>query len=308
MSRAAEISIIGADRTRLDVSGINAGRQGIILAAGQVQGIHDAPITVETASAARQVGGKNMGVDFEVRDVNLGFHLFGDDDPRGYEFLESLLEKCFTTELDPWDPDEAPARIFAKTKRDTRYLSVFKREATIFDPDDDPHVDEYANPIYPLRAYEPMWVGKKLVTSWQTSGTSGSGLIAVSNPTPLPMLQTWSLTRGAWTVPDNSWIGPKGKRVPGGEFGTRKIPLLPIDSVHGGARINLDPMKLMIESWSGTNLLAELAGRAYFMHEIPPYTPETWLPISVTGAPAGGARAELHQPRLWPKPWGMEWR
>lgn len=305
---ATEITIIGADGTRLDVSGPQAGRQGIVLAAGQVQGIYDAPTTTESRSAARAIGGKHIGTDYEIRDLILGFHLFGEDDPRGYEWLESTLSKCFTYEPDPWDPTEKLARIFVKSKRDTRVLNVQKSEAPDFQPDMDPNVEDYANVRYLLRAYEPMWASKKTVTSWETSGSSGTGLIAVSNPTDRPMLHTWVLTRGTWTIPDFSWRGPKGNRAPGGEFTDRKLTLLPIDSVHGGARINLDPMKLMVESWSGTNLLAELAGQQYFMHEIPPYTPETLLPIKVTGAPPGGARAELHQPRMWSKPWGLQWR
>ncbi|SDT94198.1 hypothetical protein SAMN04488548_13117 [Gordonia westfalica] len=44
----------------------------------------------------------------------------------------------------------------------------------------------------------------------------------------------------------------------------------------------------------------------WIIHDIPPYTPPTLLPISYTNAPAGGARAELHQPRLWTRPVGLE--
>ncbi|MGN7133378.1 hypothetical protein ACTHQY_08905 [Rhodococcoides corynebacterioides] len=305
---AVDITIIGADGTRLDVSGRFAGRQGIILAAGQVQGIYDAPITTEWTSAATEIGGRSKGTSYEYRDLILGFHVFGDENPMGYEWLDATLRKCFTYERDKWDPTEELARIYVKSKRDLRRLSVQLHETINFQPEQDPTEDEYGNPQYPLRAGQPMWEGKKAVTAWQTSGTSGSGFIEVENPTDRPMFQTWVLTRGTWTVPDVSWTGPKGKRVPGGEFPTRVLPLAPISTVHAGARINLDPMKLMVESWSGTNLLGELAGERFFMHEIPSYTPKTLLPISVTGAPSGGARAELHQPRLWTRPWGMQWQ
>lgn len=305
---SVDITLLGADGTRLDVSGRNAGRQGIILAAGQVQGIYDAPITREWSSAAREIGGRPKGTSYDVRDLILGFHVFGDDDPRGYEWLDSTLRKCFTTEVDKWDPNEKLCRVYIKSKRDHRVLHVSLNDVVNFTPDMDPTIDEYGNPQYPLRAGQPMWEGKKQVTSWQTTASSDSGFIEVSNPTDRPLLQTWILTRGTWTIPDPSWTGPKGKRVLGGEFPTRALPLKPIDSVHAGARINLDPMKLMVESWSGTNLLGELAGERFFMHEIPPYTPKTLLPISVSGAPSGGARAELHQRRFWSRPWGLWWR
>lgn len=305
---AVDITIIGADGTRLDVNGRYAGRQGIILAAGQVQGIYAAPLNTEWTSAAREVGGRQIGSDRPVRDLSLGFHLFGDEDERGYEWLDSTLQKVFPTELDPWDPDAQLARMYVRSKRDVRKLCLQQYKEPDFDPEDDPFEDEYGNPIYQLRAGQPMWEGRTRIEAWETDSSSGSGFIPVSNPTPLPMFQTWVITRGKWTISDTSWIGPKGKRVPGGEFGGRTVALKKIDDVHAGARINLDQMKLMVESWSGTNLLGDLAGENFFMHEIPPYTPETLLPISVTEAPSTGARAELHQPRLWPTPWGGEWR
>ena len=77
------------------------------------------------------------------------------------------------------------------------------------------------------------------------------------------------------------------------------IPLKPVTSTHGTLTIQLDPMHVMMQSANGTNVMGEVGGGYYFMHTIPPHTPKTQLPISVTGAPAGGARAELHQPRLW---------
>ncbi len=144
---AIDITIIGADGTRLDVAGRNAGRQGIILAAGQVKGIHDAPITTEWASAATEVGGRSKGTSYPVRDITLGFHAFGDDPYNdgpalGIEELDPILRKCFTSELDPWDPTEKLARIFAKSKRDLRMLSVQMSDTVVFDPDFDPTLDD----------------------------------------------------------------------------------------------------------------------------------------------------------------------
>ncbi|ORL01570.1 hypothetical protein [Prescottella equi] len=303
-----DIGIIGANKDRIDVSGRLAGRQGIILAAGQVQGIHDAPVKTEWTSGRLEVGGRSKGASYEVRDLLLGFHLFGEDSDGGVTELSSRLRKMFTYERDPWDPDEQLAAMFCKTRRSLRKLHFQLYDPIANDPEFDPEIDEYENVIFPLRAGQPMWESRKDVTVWKTTQSSDSGFIEVWNPTDRPLLQTWVLTRGQWTISDTSWIGPKGKRVPGGEFGGRTLPLNPIDAVHGGARINLDPMKLMVESWSGTNLLGELAGQFFFMHEIPPYTPPTLLPIAVTGAPSGGARAELHMRRFWSRPWGLEWR
>lgn len=299
MSEPSRITIISPDGDAIDVSGPDAGRQGITLAAGQVQGLYNAPVISEWNRFRRERGGRMAGIERPFRDVNLGFHVHGDDSA-GYAALDDLLESMFPFELDPWDPGAKLAQIVVEAD-ELRVLHVQQHTQRDFDPDFDPLYEEYANPIYRLRAGQPMWESRPEVTSWQTGSTSGSGTITVSNPTDQVMYQTWVLTRGTWTIPDVSWTGPKHKRVPGGEFGDRTITLQPVTS---GVRISLDPMQLMIADWAGENVLAQVGGGWWFMHEIPPHTPRTELPISVTGAPAGGARAELHQPRLWSKPWG----
>jgi len=303
-----DVALIGANGYRLDLAGRNAGRQGVILAAGQVQGIYGAPISSEWKRAARQRGGRFKNRTFPWRDLALGFHLFGDDTDMDIERLDSLLDQMITDAPDEWDEDEQLAQVVVRSSRDIRRLFIQRYDNTDLDPEFDPTLEDeqYLNPIYKVRSAQPFWEGQTKVTHFEKSTTSASGFIEVENPTPITMMQTWVLTRATWSIPDPSWVGPKGKRRPGGRFGNRVVPLLPIDSVHAGARINYDPMRLMLESWSGTNLLGSNGGRQFFMHKIPPYTPPTKLPISYTGAPAGGARAELHQPRLWPKPWGGE--
>jgi hypothetical protein len=61
----------------------------------------------------------------------------------------------------------------------------------------------------------------------------------------------------------------------------------------------------MFRDANNTNLLGQLAGK-FFNYAIPPYTPQAGLPVSYTGAPAGGAMVQLVQPRRWSRPWGLE--
>lgn len=282
------------------VHGTRSGREGVWLAEGGVDGLWRMPVETEWTSAREERGGRHIGTTLPAADITLGFHVAADD----VLAAEDLLDGMFTYGLDQWDPDDKLARIEVNAGRDFRWREVQLHEEPELDIDIDPDVTEYLGALYSLRAGNPAWQSKTEVTHWETSGTSGAGEIEVSNPTDLPMFQTWVLTRGTWTVPDVSWTGPKRRRKPGGEHADRAITLRPITEVHGGARINLDPMRLMVESWSGTNLLGEVGGGYRFIYEIPPHTPKTMLPISVTDAPAGGARAELHQPRQWTKPWG----
>ncbi|MFF1531506.1 hypothetical protein, partial [Cellulomonas sp. NPDC058312] len=143
---------------------------------------------------------------------------------------------------------------------------------------------------------------------------SGSGSVIVSNPTDQPMKQKWIVTRGNWTLPDVSWRGKPGARFRGidklraRDDSNRMILMPPIGAIQGGATVDLDTdNELMVRDAHNTNLLGQMPvpGR-YFMYVIPPYTQETELPVSVTGAPAGGAMVKLVQPRRWSTPRGME--
>lgn len=297
---ALGIYILGAGGgPEIAVSGPHVSDSPFILGEGQVQGFYHAPHDSLWKRARRQRGGSFAGIETPYRDMQLGFHVFGDDDDGSWDAADSLLRSCFTYQLDPWWPEDTLARIAVKSEADYRTLSVQMFEEPEFAPDSDPDDEQYGNVFYKLRAAQPFWESDTDVTHWEASGASGSGTITVSNPTDVEMFQWWVLTPGTWTVPDVSWTGPPRYRVPGGKYGSRSIPLEPVTEAHGGLVIDLDPMHVMMQSRHGLNVMGEVGGGYYFMHTIPPHTPPTELPISVTGAPVEGARAELHQPRLW---------
>jgi hypothetical protein len=303
---AIEISLLGCDRSRWDVAGINAGRQGAIIAADQVDTIYDAPITVEDEESADDIGGSHAHTDYGIRNLMIGFHLFDDEYAGLPGQLESDFRKAFASEVDWWDPTFKHARVVAKTGLSgVRMLTVQMSEAPEIDLGDDRIDEEYFNVKYLLRAYDPMWAGKEKMTFFEAGTTSASGTIEASNPTDRTMRQTWKLTRATWTLPDNSWTGRPKQRVPGGKHPTRTLTLPPILSTDGGVTITRDRKKLHATAATGANFLARMEGQ-WLQYDIPPYTPKTLLPISYTGAPSGGARAELWQPRKWSRPWGLE--
>lgn len=305
---AIEISLLGCDRTRWDVAGPLAGRQGAIVAAEQVDGVYDAPIVTEDEETAGGVGGSHASTEYGIRDLMIGFHLFDDEYGRGPGQLESDFRKAFAAEVDRWDPTFKHARLVVKTALSgVRMLTVQMHEAPEIDLGDDRIDEEYFNVKYLLRAYQPMWESKEKTSVFETSSTSASGTIEFSNPTDRPMRYTLKLTRGTWTLPDPTWEGRPKQRAPGGELPTKTVALPPILDTDGGLTITLDRSKVHATTalgGGGTGFLARMNGQ-WLRHEIPPYTPKTLLPISVTDAPAGGARAELVQPRMWSRPWGM---
>lgn len=304
------VIILGCDGSVWPVAGRFGGAEGVVISEGGIDGILDAPVTVIDDSTPLQVGGTLRGVDYEVRDIVLHFYAFEDDAKRlrAAGDLESRLRRAFCYEPDKWDPDFKPARIKIVTRlSQARTLEVWLSDAPEVDLTVDPLDDEMFIVAFKLRAYQPMWRSKPDMRSFEVAGTSGSGEIEVWNPTDRPLMQRWELTRGIWTLPDPTWSGKPNKRVPGGAMPTRVQKLPEITTADGGVTIQMDRSKRHARSATGTNYEARMEGN-WLRHVIPPYTPKQALPISVTGAPAGGARAELHMDRLWSRAWGMEWR
>lgn len=298
-----DISLIGAGGGQeIHLSGESAGEEGVILGKGQVEGIYDAPTDTEWARARLQRGGTLKGVENPERDISLGFHVNGDSRLDWME-QDTILRQCFSYQLDEFNPDDTLARLVVESASGRRTLNVQMSEEPQFAPELDADLLQYGNVFYKLKVAQPMWEGPTAVTSWETATSSGSGTITVSNPTDQLMHQMWVLTPGVWTVPDPLFQGPLRRRV---VADPRVIELQRVTAAMGTLVINRDPMELDMATGNGENVLGQVGGGYFFLHSIPPYTPKTELPISVTGAPSSGARAELHQPRLWSRPWGME--
>ncbi|RBO82065.1 hypothetical protein [Nocardia puris] len=306
------IIIHGCDGSVWHVHGEGAGAEGVWCGKDQIRGLFEPPVRTAWESGARQIGGKMRGRWFDPRDLDLGFHLVAARAPGGdLEALMSAWWSAFDFREDDYDWDAKLTRIQVISPKTDRFLEVQLRQQREFNPGVDPLRKGHANPELPLRAGMPFWQEPPVTSSWSTESTSGEGEVPVSNPTPLPMFQKWILTRGEWTLPDFSIEGPKYHRFFGrskrtGRDDSERTILMPeLTELHGGATVDLDPDELMVRDAHGTNLLGQMPvpGR-FFEYEIPPHTQTLMLPVSVTGAPEGGAMAQLVQPRLWPLPIG----
>lgn len=307
------IILHGCDGSTWHVHGKGAGAEGVWCAMGQMKGLFAPPVRTAWSSGARQRGGKLRGMWFDPRDTNLGFHLVPDRVGADPEALMSMWWNAVGYREDEYDWDSKLATIEAISPRGvSRFLDIQLRDTVDFDPTIDPLMRRHANPILPLRSAQPLWYSEPDVSKWSTTATSGSGTVTVSNPSPIPMWQKWNITRGDWTLPDRSIEGPprhrflgRSKRT-GRDDSARDILMPPIGPVQGGATVDLDPDALMVRDAHGTNLLGQMPvpGR-WFEYEIPSWTQELELPVSVTGAPSGvGAMVQLVMPRLWPLPIG----
>ena len=263
-----------------NVHGQDAGREGVWLAKGQVEGIYDAPIKSTWKTGAFQVGSTQKAIKRLHRDMELGFHI-SDSFNDSFEFNESLFRQIFFYEADQWSTSPKATTIEVSTEiSGTRKLDVLMYEQPDFAPPTDPLQQQYGNLVLKLRAGEPMWYEDNVVDQFTSGATSASGTITVSNPTDQVMWHKWVLTPGIWTLPDFEWVGDPGERIPGGDNASRMINDLII-------------------------ILAQMGASKIFNYPIPPYTPEFELPVSYKGQ-VGGATVQLIQPRRWSRPYGLE--
>jgi hypothetical protein len=286
------------------VHGDQAGREGVWLAQGQVQGIYDAPVKTTYKSGAFQVGSRYKGHKRDQRDMILGFHIA--DTVNSYEFNESAFRQIFQYELDPWDVDRTPTTIEVETSiSGVRKIDVLMYEHPEFEAQIDPLKQQYGNLIMKLRAQQPNWYEDDYVSEFTSTSNSATGTILVENNTDQVSYQRFVLTRAIWTLPDCQWVGAPAYRTPGGEQGERQVPGIDISTINGGAVVDWDRSQLAFRDAVGTNLQGQI-GQRFLNFPVPPHTPPTPLPISYEKAPEGGAMARLEVPHRWSRPWGME--
>jgi|SRR6516225_286977 hypothetical protein len=290
--------------TTFHVHGDQAGAEGVWLAAGQVDGIYDAPVKTTWKTGAFQEGSWQKYNKWLHRDMSLGFHIR--DTFTEYELNESLFRQIFDYQLDPWeDPPTLTTMEVETTLSGVRKLDLLLYEAPVFQSDLDPLTQQYGNLILKVRAGQPFWYQDDLVTSFTDTAASSTGWVYASNPTDCIAYQKWILTRGTWTLPDYQWVGGRGVRQPGGADGTRYVQNIIVSDTNGGAVVDTDRQNLMFRDANNTNILGQLAGQ-FFLYTIPPYTPSTTLEVVYSAAPAGGAMVQLIVPQHWTRPWGME--
>ncbi|WP_280465237.1 hypothetical protein [Nocardia brasiliensis] len=274
-----------------------------------LKGILDAPVTTIYKSSAFQKGSTFLGKKYQQREISLAVYVRGET-PEDWQDQDDRLRAMFDYDIDPWDPDSTLTKLSVTTSMSgKRSLWVALKESPTADYSKDPHIVKNAVATFVLVAPQPFWFEDKWEDApfdYFETGSSGTseGFVTIANPTPLPMHLRWVVTRGKWTIPDYSWIGKKHQRVPGGEWANRKITLPLLTEVNGGARITVKRSEeLMIRDFFNTNLAGQMNG-IFFQHLVPPFTPETNLPVKVEEAPTGGSRIEVYCEHRWPRAWG----
>lgn len=318
MSNEWKVTLIPPDGDEMVVYPVSEATHGIYLAEDQVKGdIIDAPVLTEWDSLAMQEGGTQRGVDYEYRDIHLGFHVT--DDVMSAEEADSLLRMKLAYEEDEWDTEntQVQTRLALETELSgERNLDVLMAAHTTSEFRRDPMVDQYFNPQIHLRAGQPMWYERILgqpykLTAYDFGEGDHTGTIEAENRTDRAARHSWVISAGIGTkvwLPDVSWVGPKGARLVDGPHADRLVQLPTITADHGGGfRVTLEMGKLMVRDFNNTNVLGQMpqAG-SRFLNRIPFYTRKTQLPVVIEDCPVGGGRVELRVPQLWSRPFGLE--
>ncbi|MFC9769037.1 hypothetical protein [Rhodococcus jostii] len=310
----AKVELFGVDGSYFCLSGDGGGDQGVYLGTSPA-GLCDAPVKVTYKSGAFEIGGTPVKKTIHYRELVLGLGAYAYSAEQ-WALVDSQLRKAFDYEVDPWDPNATAARLRVTTDQSgSRDLLVLLSESPVMDMDTDPHDYEHSLLPVTLVAGQPMWFQEDVIDSWElTSGSAGSGTVTIANPTDQPMLHTWVINGPAgatFSLPDVSWTGPRYARVPGvdhtsGRDDSERIYTTPtlVSEDGGGATVEVDRMRLPIRSLTNTNMAGRTGGRR-LLYKVPPYTPPTEVPVSVTGG-APGSGVVLRQPRLWSRPWGLE--
>lgn len=305
--KSAKVEVLGVDDQHFVINGPGASPK--LFLATDVKGIYDAPVTTKYKSSAFQQGSTYLGKKYEQRDITMGVHIQGED-PADWQDLDSRWRQAFDYEPDPFNPASKLTKLSITTDvSGTRSLYVALTESPVGESKHDPHLTRTSLLPMTLVAPQPFWFEDRYEDEpydYFETGSSGTseGFVTIANPTDVPMYLKWVVTRGKWTLPDRQLLGPKNARIPTGEWANRKIVLPELTELNGGARIDVDPMKIMIRDFTDTNLIGLMNG-IRFMFQVPPKTQPQEVPVKVENAPAGGARVEVYCPHRWTRPWGL---
>ncbi|MFI6368713.1 phage tail protein [Nocardia sp. NPDC050630] len=268
-------------------------------------GMYDPPVTALYNSTAFQVGAEFGGIREEKYDFILAIHVMGTRQ-RPWRYVDSDFRKSFSFKRD--------SKLWVTTGDSRRHLPVrlggkVKIKA-VYDPDG----EQYGLLLIPLVGAYPRWIEKPQPSTFvcQTDTTGGgteTGYVTVSNPLPedYEIWPQWRIQASAdgmvVTLPDFSWGNDEFDRAE--EDALRKVELAPLLL---GEHLSIDTDKMAINGQFNSSLDTEFyqrMGGRRFAYCIPGGTPETLVPVTVTGAPAGTG-IQVLCPRPWPRPWGLE--
>ena len=260
-------------------------------------GIWSTAFTTRSVSGAFQIGGRPAGEEIPVRSVVMGLNLF---DIEGQQTIEETMSRFRKL----WG---APGGNLKTVKlRNTteisglRWLNLRLAKEIEFTPVRDPNLDYFVRAVVNAVAYQPMWESEEVSVSWSNpSAGEHTGSVVVSNPTDQKCFLEWS-------------IDPADEvQFPDFSFGIDSLGRTAEDA----DRMIITPeltqrLSVMADPMMDTYISEDLSNAAGLfngvepLYWLPPYTPETEVPVVIDG-PAG-ATITCTMRRLWSAEAGIE--
>lgn len=286
MDSRIKVIIEGVDGSVWHVSGQGRGAEGVIIAQEPGQ-LYDAPVTTMWQSTAKQVGGSYRGLRHDVRDIPILFDIAARSATE-WEARDYAFRRAFDY--------EKKSKIVVTTVSGTRELAVQLSASPEYQESPLPgQVRRSAKILLHLRAGNPFWLETVETSEYVFDGTNYVGAVTVSNPTDVPMPLVWVVKSPASILlPDYSFKDDDLKD---------RLITMPFQPLGTDVRVEADLGVEQVVAANHPNYWSKMRGQ-FFMHQVPPFTDDTVLPIAVNPLPwLTTAMAELGIPITIPAKW-----
>ena len=275
----------GKDLMTLDILGPGSGAQGVSMAQ-TFSGFYHAPRTSVRQSWAYQEGSTPSEFP-RVEERLLDFRLVTRGlNPGEWERIDALLWQILTFS------DDAVLRVSSATSAPREIKIRLDRK-----PKDswtiDPRVACYQVWDITAVAVDPYWYSTELKSSWTNNMGTGSGTLTFQNPSDV---ECWVQFASNTIVSPQTWTLPDG--ISGSSL------TLPQIGVGQEFYVDTYPLSETLMVMDESQAWAKMNSKA-FLYSIPPQTPPTTVPISVSG---GGTSAMVtaYMMQRWDRPFSVD--
>lgn len=301
-----QVELEGVNGRIVTLSGEGSDDSSTYLATG-MSGFMDVPVEVLRGSHAFQEGSTYLGKRILERPLEFGVVI---DSTNGLSWQENDSEF-----RKMWSHDE-DCKLWIETETSRRYLKIRPLEFT-YDIEYDPNQTQIETVKLKCVAMDPYWHEDDYTDTFTATVATAAnvfttGSVLVENRTNIEVYPEWLLLNpGVPRLPDYSWgdkrhngYGTNGYFDAATEFAARKIVMAEVLAGYP-VRVETRPDARDGGYQSLDQTYRQRMKMIRFMYPIPPYTPPTALPVSISKA-AAGASIQLRMPRPWSRPWGLE--
>jgi len=300
MSDYLALALIGRNGRRWDISGPNQGVQGCELMP-KPKAFYDSPVTTYWIKSGG-AGQKYQGFSYKRRDPLFGLVCSGDD-PEEDVYIHDQVR------MDLGDPDDT-FLLEAVSRYGTRWLSMrLLEDPKAFETLDfegkDPNLYAANTLMISAAAEMPHWYAEPVTQSWTFPTGSGSlSELHPGNPGDVPIFPRWTLNApGSWVLPDPSWGQELDFQRAAGQDANLTFPVVQLLAGED-VEIDTNPDRPFMLTESGSLGPWMRSNGRELIYPVAPYTPQTSVTVSVTGATAG-ATATIECDRWYSRPIGM---